>query len=285
MAAKNHPVVEWLAQRNGVGHTSELKKSQLTKARIADAVNLGVVQRVRRSWLVLPDVNPHRRAAALLGGRVTCVTQAELLKVWVPPSSKGERHIAVVPTASRLDRGDAVLHWGRGPAPVDRSANADHILNVLFHVAGCLPRALALAVWESAIRQKRVDATVLARVAWRSSAANELASKASVLSDSGLETIFVNEMRRIGVTVRQQVWIDGHPVDGLIGERLVVQLDGFAHHQGADRRRDIEADARLRLRGYTVLRFDYYQLLFAWETVVDLVSAALAQRLHLAPTR
>ena len=115
---------------------------------------------------------------------------------------------------------------------------------------------------------------------WRSRAARELASIASALSDSGLETHFVALTRAIGVRVRQQVWIDGHPVDALIGERLIIQLDGFAHHQASDRRRDITADTRLVLLGFTVLRFDYQQVLFQPEHVQQTVLAAIAQGLH-----
>lgn len=90
----------------------------------------------------------------------------------------------------------------------------------------------------------------------------------SPLSDSGLESYFIELMRAIGVRVRQQVRIDGHPVDALIDDRLVVQLDGFAFHSSAaDRRQDIAADVRLRLLGYTVLRFDYQQVLFQPELV------------------
>ncbi len=118
---------------------------------------------------------------------------------------------------------------------------------------------------------------MLRLVDWRSSRARELAARASVLSDSGLETVFIDGMRALGLAVRQQVWIDGHPVDVLVGEALVVQLDGFAHHQGADRRRDIRADARLTLRGYTVLRFDFQQVLFDWAYVEATVLEALAQ--------
>ena len=67
---------------------------------------------------------------------------------------------------------------------------------------------------------------------------------------------------------RQQVWLDGHPVDALIGERLVTQLRRRSSTIGAkDRRRDLHADARLALRGYTVLRFDYQQVLFDWPFV------------------
>ncbi|MFG6502396.1 endonuclease domain-containing protein [Microbacterium sp. P05] len=276
-------IVAWLEHRDGVAHSTDLRAAGFGKAALADAVRSGRVVRTRRSWLCLSGADPRRVAAVSLGGRVTCVTQAELKQLWVPVT--GQLHVAVDPTASRLQPGEAVLHWGRGPAPVGRTAASDHILNVLFHVARCLPLTEALAIWESAIRKKHVDAAVLSRVVWHSTSAKRLAEKASALSDSGLETIFVDGMRAMGVAVRQQVWIDGHPVDGLIGDRLAVQLDGFAHHRAADRRRDIEADARLRLRGYTVLRFDYYQLLFDWPTVVNLISAAIAQQLHLAAAR
>ncbi|WP_455905620.1 DUF559 domain-containing protein [Microbacterium sp.] len=88
-------------------------------------------------------------------------------------------------------------------------------------------------------------------------------------------------MRSIGVVVVQQVWVDGHPLDALIGDRLAVQLDGFAHHSSAqDRRRDIEADARLRLRGYTVLRLDCHQVIFQPQLVLNMVRAVIAQQLH-----
>ena len=103
---------------------------------------------------------------------------------------------------------------------------------------------------------------------------------ASVLSDSGVESHFTDLMRSVGVQVRQQVWIDGHPLDGLIGRALAIQLDGFAHHSSAkDRRRDLRADARLTLLGYTVIRFDYQQVLFDRSHVIDTVLTAIAQGL------
>lgn len=141
---------------------------------------------------------------------------------------------------------------------------------------------MALAIWESALNRRLIGAEVLERVVWQGAQARRLAGVASSLSDSGLETEFLLLMRSIGVVVRQQVLLDGRRVDALIARRLVVQLDGFAHHSDpASRRRDIEADARLRLRGYTVLRFDYHQVFFMPDLVADIVRAALAQRLHL----
>jgi very-short-patch-repair endonuclease len=138
----------------------------------------------------------------------------------------------------------------------------------------------ALCVWESAIRRRAIAPGMLTAIRWSGEAARALAAVASDMSDSGVETRFVLLARSLGVGVRQQVWIDGHPVDALIGDRLVVQLDGFAHHQGRDRRRDLAADARLVLLGYTVLRFDYYQVLFQPEQVTGILSTAIAQGRH-----
>ncbi|MET0734336.1 MAG: DUF559 domain-containing protein [Microbacterium sp.] len=229
--------------------------------------------------------------AASVGGRVTCVSAAALRGLWVPHREHGDfaprldrTHVAVAGTSSRHDTSGLHLHWSTGPAPVGRNANEDPLLNVLFHVAHCLPRVDALAVWESAIRQKLVDPAVLRRIAWRRAEARAIADVASGLSDSGLETHFVNGMRSAGVPVIQQAWIDGHPVDGLIGDSLVVQIDGFVHHSDAvDRRRDIAADARLVNRGYTVLRFDYQQILFDWDHVLETVLTAIAQGAHRRP--
>jgi very-short-patch-repair endonuclease len=138
-------------------------------------------------------------------------------------------------------------------------------------------------VWESAINRSLIAPDVLGRIRWRSERARRIAGVASRLSDSGLETTFTGILRALGIPFRQQVWIDGRPVDVLIGDRLIIQLDGFAHHADAvSRRRDIEADARLRLRGYTVLRFDYHQVFFQVELVQEIVRTAIAQGLHLA---
>lgn len=278
----------WIHARGGVAHTSDAYAAGFTKHHLRALVVGGQLERVRRSWLVTPECDAARRAAASVGGRLTCVSAARALGIWTPPTVGGlaastPHHVSVPRNASRLPSTGFVLHRAVAPSPAGRHELVDPTINVLFHSARCLPRSDALAVWESALRKHLVDAKVLARVQWRSSAAREIARVASDLSDSGLETRFRLLMRSLGVLVRQQVWLDGHPVDALIGERLVVQLDGFAHHSSpADRRRDLRADARLKMRGYTVLRFDYAQVLFDHVFVIDCVASAMAQRLHLA---
>lgn len=126
-----------------------------------------------------------------------------------------------------------------------------------------------------------LDLDVLERVEWHSSSASRIAALVGGRSDSGPETAFLALMRGIGVEMRQQVWVDGHPLDAMIGERLGIQIDGFAHHSSArDRRRDIRADARLVLRGYTILRFDVHQVMYDARYVEQTVLTAIAQGLH-----
>ncbi|KAA9087315.1 DUF559 domain-containing protein [Microbacterium radiodurans] len=277
-----HPhldLVEWLARRGGVAHTSTLRSAGYTSHRVRIGLAAGDFAWVRRSWLATPTADPELARAASLAGRLTCLTSARRQGLWVPDGADG-LHIAVPRTSSRLAAHDVHLHWAAAPAPSGAFSLEDPILNVLFHVARCLGEADAAAVWESAIRLRRVDAGVLASVRWRSTSASRLARSASSLSDSGIETAFVRLMRGLGVAVAQQVVIDGHPVDGLIGERLVVQLDGFAHHQARQRRRDLRADARLVLRGYVVLRFDYQQVLFDPQFVTETIATAMAQGHH-----
>ncbi|MFF2632147.1 endonuclease domain-containing protein [Microbacterium sp. NPDC058021] len=271
---------EWLTRRGGVAHSAEARAQGYSARAMADAVSAGV-RRVRRSWLVLPQVEDAVVRAVAAGGRVTCLTQARRLGLWVPEHAG--IHVAVAPTASRLGEG-VQPHWGSAPVPVSRYAVVDGIVNTLQHVARCVTESDALTVWESAVRARLIDPATLTAVQWRGTRAAAVSALVSRLSDSGLETLFLAGLRAFGLPIRQQVRIDGHLVDFLIGERLVIQLDGWEFHSTpAARRRDLRDDARLVLRGYTVLRFDWMQVLRQWSFVEETVLLAVAQRRHLAP--
>jgi very-short-patch-repair endonuclease len=270
---------EWLSLRGGVAHSAEARDAGFTTQTMVEAVRRGQVSRVRRSWLIAAGADDRIVRAVAAGGRLSCVSSAARRGIWVPPHDG--LHIAVKPTASRVLGDRIIVHWSLGPAPVSRYAVEDPLANALLHVAECLPRESALTVWESAVRKGVGSIDMLRRVDWASSRARAVADACAELSDSGLETIFRVRLTPLGLAIRQQVWIDGHPVDFLIGERLIVQIDGFEHHSSAaDRRRDIAADARLVLLGYTVLRFDYQQVMFDWQTVEQTIRMAAAQGLH-----
>lgn len=246
---------------------------------IQGALASGVLIRPRIGWVALPDADPLLVAAARAGVVLTCQTQARRLGLWVVRddavhvAAPMHGHIGEVTEETRV-------HWAKPLVPRHPDALVDPVENVLALVAGCLPHEDALTIWESALRQGAVDRHVLDRMPL-SRAARTIVKECSLLSDSGLETLVPRRLRFLRLPVRQQVWLAGHPVDFLMGDRLVLQING-GHHVGAQRRSDIAHDARLMLLGFHVIRIDFVQVMTAWPEVHDMIVRAVAQGLHRA---
>jgi very-short-patch-repair endonuclease len=274
-------IEDWVRRNGRIAHTSDIIKAGATRYGIRAALASGSLVRVRRDWLALPDCDPQLKLAAQCGGRLTCVTAAQRMGLWVLPDNL--LHLAVAPNAGRLPGGSAVKpHWSAGPTPTSRLMLIDPLENVLVRVAECQPFESAVVVLDSALRLHRTTAAQLRRIPTKSTRFATALDAASEFSDSGIESIPCVRFARIGIVVRQQVIIDDHPVDGLIGDRLVLQIDGYGPHSNADRRRrDLRQDGRLTLMGYTVFRFDYVQVLGHWAYVESTVLSAMAQGLHL----
>lgn len=152
--------------------------------------------------------------------------------------------------------------------------------NTLVAVSQCQPFEHALAVWESALNKGIVDREVLSRLKLPR-VARDILEEATPFADSGLETIVPRRLRWLRVRIVHQPWLYGHRVDFLIGDRLVLQVDG-GHHVGAQRESDNRHDAELMLRGYHVIRVGYRQVMNDWPSVQQLLMNAVAQGLHLA---
>lgn len=272
-------VVTTVRDGGGIVRRRRLRDGGHADRAIAEAVDRGRLVRVGRLWLAQPDTAKDLTDAASAGVVLTCVTAAERMGLWT--FTDPHAHVAVRAHEHRpvMGRG-TVMHWARPLVPRHPDALVDPIENVLVTVASCQPLESALTVWESAIRTGRVDPMVLARMPLPAAARRVLES-ASPYSDSGLETLIVPRLRWIGLRIRQQIWIAGHRVDFLIGDRLVLQIDG-GHHVGAQRAEDIRHDAELALRGYHVIRVGYTQVVDDWPGVQDLIMRAVAQGLHRA---
>jgi very-short-patch-repair endonuclease len=275
-------IESWLRQHQRIAHTADLLNAGASRYAIRLAVERGVVHRVRRDWIATTDCDPSLVLAAGLGGRLTCVTAAQRLGLWTLSDHK--IHVVVRGNASRLQvRPDVTVHWGQGVVPIGPHNLTDPIENALVHIAACQPLESAVTIFDSALRKHVVSVQQLARLRCSSRRFQRARDAATESSDSGIESLPRLRLRRHGILMRQQVVIDGHPVDGLIGDRLVIQIDGYGpHSDAAQRRKDLKQDARLRLMGYTVLRFDYYQILGEWAYVESTILSAIAQGLHLA---
>jgi very-short-patch-repair endonuclease len=230
---------------------------------------------VRRNWLALPDADGELVAAARAGVVLTCITQARRLGLWV--LAHPHVHVAADPHAAVPAIGGTV-HWSHPLLPRHPDSLVDPIENVLALVAACQPFEAALTVWESAIRKQVVDLDVLSRLPLRGRA-RELTLAVNPFADSGLESIVLPRLRWLGIRIVPQAWIEGHRVDFLLGDRLVLQIDG-GHHVGEQRVEDNAHDAALLLRGYRVIRVGYRQVIDDWPSVQDAIVRAVGQGLH-----
>lgn len=262
----------------GAARATAARRAGFSAALIAQVVATGALIRVRRVWIVLPDADPLILRAARTGVVVSCVTQARRLELWTR-HAPDRVHVGAPPHAGRIDGTGLRVHRARPIILRKPDALVDPIENVLGLVASCLPFEEALTVWNSALNSRLVELHALQKYAWHGTARQVLAA-ATPFSDSGLETIVPERLRFLGVRILRQVWIAGHRVDFLIGERLVLQIDG-GHHVGAQRTSDIRHDAQLLLLGYHVIRIGYAQVIDDWPAVQDTIMRAVAQGLHL----
>ena len=267
-----------VAERAGVARVTRLRELGHSRHTIALALEHGVLVRVRRDWVALPGADPELVAAARWGVVLTCVTLARRLRLWVLEEDRC--HVAALPHSSGRKPRLATVHWAAPVVPRHPDALVDSVENALILVAQCQPREAALAIWESAIRQGMVATEELKRLPLPGAAAVLLA-EAQPFRDSGLETIFLDRLRWLDLRIVPQAWIAGHRVDVLIGDRLVVQIDG-GHHVGEQRSSDIAHDAVLTTRGYHVIRVGYQQVIDDWPFVQGVIMQAIAQGLHLA---
>ncbi len=286
MTELSDEILRW----GGAAKTVELRTAGFTKTQLAAAVRTRRLLRPRKAWYVSPSTPSALVAAVRVGGRATCVTALHHHDVWLTDHVPLV-HVAVHRSASRLRAvsnprerqttiSDAVVHWVDTPRP--RLATGSRLLEpptaVLRDVVGCLTGEELLATVESALHRGYVTAGEwTALLAGMSRGEQAFLEQASGLSGSGVETLFVSRTRRLGLPVRQQVQIGPDRVDALIGDRLVVELDGAKFH---DPHVDHVRDARLVIAGRHVLRFDYWQVLYDWRTVEQAVLASVIRGDH-----
>ena len=276
-------LISWLRGRGSIAHRDDAADAGFTPSRVRAAIRAGVVRRIRAKWIALSDAAPDLVTAAEAGGAVTCLTLARRRGWWVPPDADERPHLHL-PSHESLRHEGVRAHWAKPLGARHPRVLETSVEDALAHTADCFALDQAVAIWESALRLEPVTLESLRSVRWRTEAARRCLNHVRAGTDSSLETIFHVRLSRWGVPLRFQVQLAGHPVDFLIGTHLIVQIDGYSFHSSsADRTRDLAHDAELRLRGYTVLRFSYAQVIYDWEQVERTIGAAISRGLHLAP--
>lgn len=261
----------------GAARITQLRERGHSGYMLRKAVTNGELVRPRNGWVALPDLNSELLFAVKHGVVLSCVSLARLNGLWVP-ETPDRPHVAVRRAGTHI-HANARLHWAAPLVPRDPAMFTDALVNTLGYVASCLPREQALVIWESALNKRMVDLQRL-QLLPLSRATRELLAECRPYSDSGLETLFKTRLRWLSVSVHAQTWLFGHRVDFLIGQRLVVQIDG-KQHEGKQKVSDYKHDAMLGLRGYSVMRVSYSQVMYEWHTVQEAILEALAKGWHL----
>jgi very-short-patch-repair endonuclease len=274
-----------LKKHGGVMHRSSLRAMGISAHRLKAAIDEGTLVRAGRDRVAVADVETQLLRAAELGARLTCISAARVLKLWT--QTDDVPHLAVPRGFKHTSQANAVLHWGRMPVPADKDAAIEPLHNVLAQIARCQPLDYAVATFDSALNTHKTTPENLRQLAGLLKGRfAEVVALTDGRADAGGESLMRVRLGARGILMTPQVVIDGHRVDGLIGEHLVIQVDGFAHHKDpVQRARDLAQDRRLVVRGDTVLRFPSKVVEDDWPKVERDIAEAMALGLHLRPTR
>lgn len=237
-----------------------------------------------RSIVAVPAARPELLRAVALGGRLACVSAAKLRDLWV--IDDGCFHVSFRANKSHF-RPDGQApspraHWDSRPLDSADLPALESGRNMLAHIASCQPLEQAVATFDSAVRKGLISIAELERLASvRGGRFSRVTSFVSSAADSGLESMTRVKLTLAGIACREQVVIDGHPVDLLVGDRLIIQLDGKHHLEDpVQLARDRRQDRALRLMGYVVLRYGYAEVVHDWPRTFNEITGYIAQGAH-----
>jgi very-short-patch-repair endonuclease len=271
-------------RRGGIAATFELLRDGHTSHRLTAAVRSGEVIRVRQGHYACPELAAEELAAYRVGGRLTGLSGARRHGLWTPRSGVLEVLVKAGARALRTPHdprlrlveapGAAQVRWrDHGVTGTRTLANA---VECIRDVVRTQPTIVAFAVIESALHRGVV--TKGQQRALLRGRPGDLLQRASRLSESGGESLLAFHLLALGLDFRQQVNVNGvGRVDFLVGDRLVIEVDGAQFHTGPAFENDRRRDAALSALGFRVLRFSYTQVERRPGEVVAAILAARAR--------
>ena len=274
-----HPV-EALTRLGGVAdHASLLEVTSRRKLRTSLARD--EVRRVGRNRYALPTADEGRLAAARLSGAASHLSAA-MAHRWEIATQPREPMVAV-PRNRKVGpqrRKGVDLRWRH----VSREELQQHLTEpyrTVLHCARDLPFSEALTVADSALRHGDVDKDrLVAMVLELPSRGRERMLRVATNASAKAANPFESVLRAIsldvpGLHLEPQVVIAdrgfrGRPDLVDVQRKIVVEADSYRFHAG--RRafsRDCERYNALVIRGWTVLRFTWEQVMFEADRVRD----------------
>ena len=282
---------------DGVASIRSIEHRGVPRSRIMHAIGSGDLRRIRNGWVAREGAAEDAVQAVRVGGSLSCLSVLRRRGIWCDYDHL--LHVRVGRHAGHLsaphDRGVELrrpaahgirLHRDQRVSPAH--AAVDAMPNVLAHVFRCQPRENVIVSLDSALRGGHILLPELRDIVAQLPAKySPYLDLVDMSAESGLETKARLRLRALGIPYRAQVRISrvGY-VDLLIGDRLVLELDGEAWHSGPlayaeDRRRDLE----LMRQGFVVMRLSFSQVMGDWASVESVIRALVSRREHLWTAR
>ena len=289
-----------IASTGGVASLTYLQTRGVSLREIDRELRSGGLFRVRQGWVASSKARADIVQAVRVGGVLTCQSVLRPLGVWCDDDrllhvrvGKHTTHLSAphdrrVPLGRPGSRGVRLHRTVTGLEVTDPGRPVDSLETAIVHLFQCEPRDNVIVSLDSVLNKKLLsrerleELTAILPKKFRS-----FVSLTDPAAQSGLETKARLGLRRLGIPYRSQVFVErvGH-VDLLVGDRVVLEVDGEAWHSGPlayseDRRRDLE----LLRQGFIVVRVSYAQVMNQWGLIEEIIRSLVARREHLWAAR
>lgn len=263
--------------RQFVSTRAELLARGISDRTLAEAVAAGSLIRLRRGWYTVPGAPHELQIAVKTGARLGCVSALDWHGVWTLP----HRHHLSVPRTMHRRPSPHVLHWRAAPA-LDSRTLVESPLDAFELFATCGDDREVVVVADSAVQRRILSSADVEHTLERTARGRRLLTRLDPNAESGTETLLRLALRARGIALRSQVTIAGiGRVDFVIGDRLVIEVDGREWHDTESAfEKDRRRDAQLVARGYVVMRFSYRRVIDDLDAAMDEVSALIHRREH-----
>jgi very-short-patch-repair endonuclease len=265
-------------EQGGIARTASLRQRGATSTMIRQAIATGAVMRVHRGWYATARAPRAVITAVQCGGRVSCVTALSLQGVWM--IQHPAVHVCIARHGQKRSRPNTVVHWMDSAA--GQRYPMDGVCASLEQLARCRPLIEVIVAADSVLNRKLASQADVVAALSTSGIGRRALALIDGASDSGIETLARVPLVRRGIRVQTQVMIPGvGHVDILIGDRLVLELDGEEWHSSENFETDRERDAQLVTAGYLVIRASYRQVVDHWPELEQRILMLIRRREHL----
>lgn len=264
----------------GVYSLAELRQREERGRPVGEIIAELRLIRLRRGWFASAIADARVVEAVRAGGVVSCVTALDMFGIWVPPHPR-RLHIRACTSTMRSAKPGKFCCAVGGPTRENRAV--DDLETALLHAVKCLDDEGVVAILDSVLNQRLLTEYDLESLFSESKRVLRLLAKCDGRAQSGLETFARLRLKSKRVRVEPQVYLAcvGGWVDLLVGNRLILELDGQGHNNKVQFERDRERDLGATEAGYDVVRLSYSQVVDTWEQSEAAIMAKIRRREHL----